>query len=36
VWGLSNRNDFELASDSPGIMRDLFGSAWSFVKKFLP
>jgi cell division protein FtsA len=36
VWGLSNRNDFELAGNSPGIMRDLFGSAWSFVKKFLP
>lgn len=35
VWGLGNRDAYEPGGDS-GVVKEIFGSAWSMVKKFLP
>ena len=35
VWGLNNRDDFDIGSSS-GVFREIFGTTWHFVKKFLP
>ena len=35
VWGINNKDNFELSSE-PGALRDMFGSIWGVVRKFLP